>query len=821
MDRGQWSRAVQLFEELLAVPESDRDLHLAQAPADDQIKAVVARMLASDAGTGWILDLEGGVMGALSDDVLTELAPGTAVGGYVIEGEVGRGAMGVVYQALDPRLGRRAALKFVSSSTVSGREQLIDEARAASLLDHSNIATVYHIGETSDGDVFIAFPYYEGGSLADRLERAGPMEPTAALELVSGVARGLAAAHEAGLVHRDVKPSNIALTDDGTAKLLDFGIAVTQGVEDAPAGTPRYMSPEQAAGHAPDPSSDVWGLGMVMLEVLLGSDATVGGVPSALDGVPDRLRPILTRALATRANDRYPDAGALSADLEALQSAPGRRSNRWTRVAGTALAASVVAGLWVSIPGAPELGPSALDPGSVPHSIAVLPFEDAGSDTDAAHLASGLPEEVLTALARLPSLKVVSGLSSFAAAAGDEDLTTVARRLDVTTMLTGTVRLTGDSLKVSTRLIEAATGEVLWSETYERGPDDVSNVQEDIARSVVQTLGIDLGGTGSAGFASVGTTSPLAHQLYLRGRALWQERGTGLARAELLLERAVEEDSSYAAAWAALADARALMPLYLGTDRDQARPRAEAAARMALSLDPELPMAHTAWGNIRKDFYADWQGAEASLRRAVSLSPSDATAHQWLAEAIQAQGRLEESYDLFHRAAELDPLSPTAQISVALTARFMGRLEEARARLDTLSVEAPDFPLTHFWQSLTNAALDDYEGALESLTYLTESVVGGDPGEAAPVLESVRLQMPLPAAVEAVRAWEGHPLARFFAPYFLAAMGAYQEAFDMIERTTADGQALVFLWDPAFDPVRSHPRFQALAMELNMPAAAQ
>ncbi len=665
--------------------------------------------------------------------------------------ELARGGMSRVFLAEELALGRQVVIKV--PVTDEAAEVNVDrferEIRVSAQLQHPNIVPVLSAGEF-DGHPYYIMPYVEGRSLHESLADRGPVPVREAVPILRDVARGLAAAHSQGLVHRDIKPDNILLSA-GSAMVTDFGVAkAISSARTGPVrsseltgvgislGTPAYMSPEQAAAEQDiDGRSDLYALGMIAYEMLAGrrpfSAATAQGLvvahltetPPHLSQVnPDLPPPLVNLVMSCLEKDREkrpPSAQALVDALESPQTVTGaapsltlRPARRRALIAIGLLAAAAAAGVWLSIgSGGTEEAPS----------LAVLPFVVIGGDTSDAYLADGIAEELTGSLAGIPGLQVAARTSAFSYRNSATPAGEIGQALGVANLLEGSLRRDGDRLRVSVQLVEVATGLTRWSERYQRQMSDVFEVQDEIVAAITGALSDQLVAAPAEGAART-TTDLAAYDAYLRGRHLFHRRGAAnlVAAAELFRE-AVRRDPQYAEAWSGLADVYGLMPLYGAIPADSAIPLGLAAAERALELDSTLASAWTARGNLLHSLWR-WGEAEEAYVRAVGLAPNYATARQWYGEHLLMRGELEPAVEQLQIATRIDPLSPVMAASHALALAALGRraaaLERARGAVE-LDSTLRLLPLVYGTVYL-------YLGEADSAVPILEGVLGGDPG---------------------------------------------------------------------------------------------
>ncbi|MDX1548008.1 MAG: serine/threonine-protein kinase, partial [Rhodothermales bacterium] len=573
----RWRHIQEIFHDALACPAAERAAFLDDACAGDAaLRTHVEALLAADAAPAPVLDAS---LDDLAAGLPFPMPPEAQVGPYLLDGPLGRGGMGVVYRAYDARLDRPVALKFLPphlSGDARARQRFVAEARAASALDHPHICTIYDVGQAEDGRTYIAMAYYEGQTLKERLA-GGPLPAGEAVAVASQVAEALAAAHARGIVHRDVKPGNIFLTEAGAVKLLDFGLAKTAGTDltrpGTTLGTVAYLSPEQARGEAAGASADLWALGVVLYEMLAGKrpfrgehaqsilravlDDVPPPLPTLRPALPEGLPGLVERALAKHPADRYPDAAALLADLRAVRegaapAAPPRRASPAMRrrlpYVGLAVLAAVVS-LWALLTLWPP--PAADSDASAFTALAVLPLDDFSEDPDAAYFADGMTEALIANLAQIEALRVISRTSVMPYRDTERPLPEIARALGVDAVIEGSVTRAGSRVRITVQLIDAATDQHLWAQSYERGLGDVLALQDEVARAIAAEVHAQLTPQEQTRLASARPVDPAAYEAYLRGRYQWNTRTPdGLARALEFYQASLAHDPTYAPAHA-------------------------------------------------------------------------------------------------------------------------------------------------------------------------------------------------------------------------------------------------------------------------------
>ncbi|HEX7078837.1 MAG TPA: protein kinase [Candidatus Eisenbacteria bacterium] len=671
------------------------------------------------------------------------LSSGTRLGTYQISGSLGAGGMGEVYRARDTRLGREVAVKVLPGAVTSSADRLARferEARTVAGLNHPNIVTLFSV-EDEEGIRFLTMELVEGQSL-DRLITPGGLPLSRVLEISIPLANALIAAHERGVVHRDLKPGNVMVTPDGWVKVLDFGLAkIAMGAGESAAqgatigataegpisgegqvlGTVPYMAPEQIRGEAVDARSDLFALGIILYELATGRRPFTGATPADVSSsilrdvpapvlslrgdLPRDLNRIIVRCLEKNPRDRFQTARDVYNELRYVKReiesgtapvTPAPAPAATTPMQATATPPPVTPAPPPAPPTPLSAGSSASSPGSgaapsrdVP-SIAVLPFVNRSRGEEDEYFSDGLADELLNVLTKIRGLRVAARASSFQFKGKNEDLAVIGERLNVVTLLDGSVRKSGNRVRISVQLVKAADRVQLWSETYDRSLDDIFAVQDDIAQSVVKELRTTLLGeapdSNASGLAMAEVAvaakghgrNAEAHRLYLQGK-YFIDRMTqeDTAKGIRYLKEALGLDPSHAAAWTELSRAHANSggfgwePVYEGYRN------AREAVMRALALEPDLAEAHVRLSVIQRLHDWDWQGAEASARRAVELAPGNAEVLRSAGGLAHVLGRFEEAEGLLRRAIEQDPLNSGGYSALGLLHRSMDRLAEA------------------------------------------------------------------------------------------------------------------------------------------------
>jgi eukaryotic-like serine/threonine-protein kinase len=806
---------------------------------------------------GELLDAKGDCVAcflrtALDESVVeTKQLPSLVFGDFEVEQrpdgfywELGHGAMGTTYLAVDKVLRRRVALKVIEVPAVltsrdaqAVRERFLREARAAAALRHPNVAAIYHFGASPDDThCYYAMELVEGETLEALVRRDGPLNSKVALEIAIQIANALTAAAAHGLIHRDLKPGNIMLARGGTdaadlqVKIIDFGLA--KAIADAGGepdlthgqfvGTPNFASPEQFGSGPVDARSDIYSLGATLWFALTGlaphSGSTIEEIRDrqALDHlpvarliarkVPEPIVKLLRSTLAVDPGKRPASAREL---MEALESCRRKLSHRigvagrlsrggaWVYIVFLATVLSI--GLFFLA----RYTPSQKQTESAAKSIAVLPFVDLSQAHDQEYFCDGISEEIVDALAKIEGLRVVARNSSFSFKGKNADVGEIAQKLNVQNILQGSLRREGNRIRIRAELVSAANGSHLWSETYERELQGVFAVQDEITRAIVDALKIKLAVAPPARAQQ----KTEAYDLYLQGLYLSNKIDEESLRKSLtLFQRALDIDPKFARAWTGIAKCW----LYLADAYVrplEAYPKVREAATKALALDEHDAEAHCYLGEVKCVLDRDIAGEEAEVKRALQIDRNSTEAHLFLPFGVYApRGEWEKAVSEIREAEKLDPLSPALSNFVAWIYLGSGQIDEAITQAKrTLQVD-PNYMYRNPILARAYREKGDYARAIDLYKKAEEATGSPQPGlaityakmgrqsDARRILDELK-------EISATKYVAGDLIASIY-----VALGEKDEAFRWLEHGL-EQYAAVNYFIPEFRPLRSDPRF--------------
>jgi len=864
-----WRRLKGILNEALPLEADARDAYLEQACGGDaELLAQCRSLITSDEAPWPMLDdskPSPAPMASLAGALLESRSPrtGERVGAYEILEEIGHGGMGTVYlgRRADEAFRKKVAIKLVRAGMDldSVLRRFRTERQILANLEHPHIARLLDGGATTDGRPYFVMEYIEGRTLPDWCTEKG-LGVRERLRLFLDVCGAVEYAHQNLVVHRDIKPANILVTNDGTAKLLDFGIAkliVPElfGASVEETGTlfrlltPDYASPEQVRGEPVTPASDVYALGVVLYELLTGRRPYQAGASAAemvrvvcetevpkpseratrplareLSGDLDT---IVMKALRKEPARRYADAGAMADDIRRfLEDRPvlarpdtvGYRARRfarrhWGGLTAAAIASmSLVAGAVAIRREAAPTPNAAIAASAASTALAVLPFRPLASQQHDAILEQGIADTLIAKLSGVPGIAVRPVSAVLPYSDDHTDSLRAGRKLRADAVLEGGVQRVGDRIRVNVRLVRVSDGRPIWGETFDTLYTSVFDVQDAIAQRVAEALVPSLSPAERARLSGRGTENLTAYRAYLRGRYFWNRRTEADFRKAIeAFSQAIEADPEYGLAYAGLADCHSLLGVWGAASPRETFGLAEGAARRAVAREDAPAEAHASLALVRWVYGWDASGAEDQFRRAIALNAGYATAHQWLAYLLAAQGRFDEAVAEIERAQELDPLSVSIMSDIGDIHLWAGRYDQAIAHVrEALELE-PNYAVAHnvlgmalLKQQRTGEAIRELELAarLEELPRMLSTL-----GYAYAVTgrrdDALRIRQRLEALAR----------TRYVSPFALAVvdtgLGRADSAFAQLERAFAehsDTMAILRAY-PLFESLRADPRF--------------
>ena len=754
---------------------------------------------------------------------------GKRLGHYLVLEQLGGGGMGDVFVAEDTRLERRVALKLPRAEVAESRdrrERFQREAKAAAALNHPNIVHVYSV-EECDGLLFIAMELVPGRSLRELLRGGAPLAIAKTLVFASQMAEGLACAHAAGVLHRDLKPGNVMVTDDDRVKILDFGLAkfftpasawdpeatTTTAREVSTTGmtlgTPGYMSPEQALGKTVDTRTDLFALGAVLFEMATGRPPFKGDTLAAVfdqllnrrppsphslnPALPASLVVVIEKALEKEPERRYRSADELLQDLKRVVAS----SERGVTAAGVS------------------------DDPSRPSSIVVLPFVDMSPRKDEEYFCHGIAEEIISTLTKVSGLRVISRTSAFAFQGKNLEITEIGRRLKVGTALEGSVRKAGHRVRITAQLVDTGNGHQLWSKGFDRELSDVFAIQDEIAASIAGEL---RKGLVRAPVVTLPTYDVAAHDAYLHGMYAmnkWTDRSMRTAIAHF--RTAITRDSGIAPAYAALAEAQIWLYSSVGVlSAKESVPQARWAVEKALELDPALAEAHKVRALIAMNHDWNRRRAEEGLTRALELRPGSAAAHLWNAWRLVLLERQHDRALLeLEEAERLDPLDLQVKTLIGYVHRFHHDHERAIECFKRVVALEPSFAFAHYALGDACAQRGQYDEAIAE--YDKAIGLGGrSVNHLAALAYACGRSGNREKAEALLQELTRHAAQTYVSPMWIAlihlGLSDLESVFDWMDRAfdERDGSLILITAAVEFDSVREDARFRSLLERMGL-----
>jgi serine/threonine protein kinase/Tfp pilus assembly protein PilF len=735
---------------------------------------------------------------------------------YKILEKIGAGGMGVVYKAWDLKLERAVAIKFLPrqiAASKNERERFKKEAKAAASLNHPNIATIHTI-EKVENEMFMVMEYIDGKELKKIIKSRDAMilSFNEVVDITLQIAVGIQAAHKKGIVHRDIKSSNIMITKTGTVKIMDFGLAEISGKEKvidstSTLGTVGYMSPEQVVGSKVDERSDIWSFGVVLYEMLQGRLPFKGRYEPELiysiinmkqdelnPKIPAAMRHLVDQCLQKKVNERIATMTEVIARLNTMIS---------------------------------EISDQKLKERATfsRKRIAILPFSNLSRDTADQYFAEGLTEELILTLSKVTELRIISRTSVLQYQGTKKSIKDIAGELKVGSVIQGSIRKQEENLRITIQLIDTQSEEVIWSQEYDRMMKDIFVIQRDIATEITEALKVRLLGNEEQEITQSATENIEAYHLYLKGRYHWNKRTKeSLHKSVTYLEQAVAEDPNYAMAWAGLSDSYIILGDYDYLLPHEAYPKARAAVEVALKLNPSLSQAHTSLGHINAVYDWHWKDAEEEFKLALELDDNYATNHHWYAiNYLVPHGKFDAAQSAINQALELDPLSLIINVTGGMIHYYSGRYDDAIMQYQkTLELE-PQFGVAYYFLSWALTQNDAYEDAMKAMKNAI-SILGSNLNlrvEEGYIWAASGDQLQAKKILSEIEASDQNTIT----PYVMYAIAALRAKLNQTEKAIQILQdayekrsyRLIYLnVDPWFESLKSIPEVKALISNLGL-----
>lgn len=618
---------------------------------------------------------------------------------YKILDKLGEGGMGIIYKAKDLKLKRTVALKVLPESFTKDEEskrRFINEAQAASSLQHNNICTIHEFDETGDGEFFIVMDYYEGKNLKERLadlplKNSLPMPISEALGVSIQIAQGLVQAHKKGVTHRDIKPANIIITSNGVVKILDFGLARLSGKNGITKagktmGTIAYLSPEQAEGKNVDYRTDVWSLGVVLYEMCTGklpfeSEYDAALIYAILDktpilpsqlcsGITKYLEQIILKCLEKNPNDRYQSMEELLFDLNRIKKGLSEEDETLLVKKEKTTPKTIIRKI---------------------ESIAVLPLENLSNDKEQEYFVSGMHEELLTDLTKIKALRVISRTSVMQYRNTKKLASEIAKELKVDALIEGSVLKAGDNIRISVQLVDGRTDKHIWAESYDRDLKNILTMLSEVAKAIAEEIAINITQKEKNKFSVPRPVNPEVQLECFKGRySYYQFTYQGFQDALIHFKRCTEIDSNFAPGYVGQAAIYFLQGFLGFKPYPEVFPISRSLAMKAININDELAEAHTVMGCIKLFYDWEWNDARKELEKALDLDPNDVIARHGYGDYLTIMGYPEEGLKQINLGKNYDPFSPIALIPTIYHLIFLHRYDEIINKCKKLFTKFPN-----------------------------------------------------------------------------------------------------------------------------------
>jgi serine/threonine-protein kinase len=719
--------------------------------------------------------------------------------------------MGRVYKVIDTKVKEKVALKLIKPEIALDKEtveRFSNELKLARKIRHKNVCGMFDIGE-AEGAHFITMEYVPGEDLKTMILMSTGLTIGTVLSIGKQICQGLGEAHSLGVVHRDLKPSNIIIDKEGNARIMDFGIArslKSKGITGTGVmiGTPEYMSPEQVEGKEADRRADIYALGVILYEMVTGRLPFEGDTPLSIAlkqkteaprdprifnvQVPLDLSHVILKCMEKDRAKRYQSAEEVVSELDKIEK--GKTG-------------AIKVAEWKN-------------------SIAVLPFKNMSADPEQEYFCEGIAEELLNALTQIKELRVVARTSAFSFKGKDVDIREIGRTLNIDKALEGSVRKSGQRLRITAQLVNVEDGYRIWSGQFDREIKDIFDIQEEISLTIVDHLKLKLLKGEKEKILKRPTEDHEAYDCYLRGRYFWYRRyEKGFQRGLQYFQQAIEKDLGYALAHVGIADTFGYLGLFSFMPPHQAWSRAKAASKKALEIDPELAEACASLGWIATWYDWDWTAAEGHYLKAIQKKPEYDTTHLWYGLYLSIVGRFDESIREMQKARELEPLEPVNPTPVGWALYMARRFDESIGELRKVIESDPEFSIAYWYQTANFLAKKMWAEAIamaqKFVELSAESVIALSTLGCVYGLAGMKDE-----AFKILKRLDGLSKDRYVGSLWRAfvwiGLGEKKEALENLEMAYLERESIMAclkVW-PTLDSLRSEPRFQALLKKMNL-----